>query len=867
MALTPGTRLGHYTILAPLGAGGMGEVYRAQDARLGREVAVKVLPAVVSGDAERLRRFDQEARAISLLNHPNILAIYDVGAEEGAPYLVSELLEGSSLREVLGAGALPVRKAVDYAFQTAQGLAAAHAKGVVHRDLKPENLFVTTEGRIKILDFGLAKLVQREAAEGSEAGTATLNTMPGAVLGTVGYMAPEQVRGQEVDHRADLFALGTILYEMVAGKRAFQGETGIETLNAILKEEPAELAQHCPTVPPGLDRVVRRCLEKTPARRFQSAADLAFALETLSGSAAAAPSQPTAVPGAKRRWPAAVAAIVVAAALAAAFLVGRRTAEISVPDYHPLTFERGTMQYARFGPEGQTVIYSAAWNGEPSEIFSTRADSFESRPLGLKNAVVMSVSSSGELAILTGRHTVAPFIGVGTLARVPLAGGTPREVLEDVEDADWTPDGKDLVIVHRVNGMNRLESPIGHTVYETANVIDSLRVSPDGRRIAFNERYPQGDPVGVCVFESGKPRVLAPLPRRTFWGLAWSASGDEVWFSAAETSLHAFLTAVTLSGRQRVVARIPGTLMISDVARDGRVLLLRQDYRVFVGATLPGDNRERDLSWLESSLLTDASADGKTILLGAGGLGKFDLYLRNVSNASAIHLGSTLWLFGAALSPDQKQVLAVSAERPDQLTILPTGPGTSRNVLVENIASYTALRWFPTGDRFAFVGSEPRQGPRLFVASLVGGKATPISPQGDAADGLFIIAPDGRTIAALSAARSLCLYPVDGGPPRPVPGAVPGDLPLRWSEDGQGLYVAQRREQSATIDRLNLRTGRKQPWKEIAIPDPAGVVDSMTGEPYGRGGYSRIFLTSDARGVVYSYTRLLSQLYLSDGLR
>jgi hypothetical protein len=241
--------------------------------------------------------------------------------------------------------------------------------------------------------------------------------------------------------------------------------------------------------------------------------------------------------------------------------------------------------------------------------------------------------------------------------------------------------------------------------------------------------------------------------------------------------------------------------------------------------------------------------------------------LRNVSDASAIHLGSTLWLFGAALSPDQKQVLAVSAERPDQLTILPTGPGTSRNVLVENIASYVALCWFPTGDRVAFVGSEPGQGPRLFVASLAGGKATPISPQGDAANGIFIIAPDGRTIAAVSASGALCLYPVDGGPPRLAPGAAPGDRPLRWSEDGRALYVAQMREQSATINRLDLRTGRKQPWKEIAIPDPAGVVDSMTAEQLGRGGYSRIFLTSDARGVVYSYTRMLSQLYLSDGLR
>lgn len=858
-----GRAISHYEIIDRLGAGGMGEVFRAHDKRLSRDVAIKVLPEEVSDNPERLARFDREARTLAALCHPNILAIYDVGTEKGVAYLVTELLEGETLRQRLNRERLPWRQALEIAASIADGLAAAHGKGITHRDIKPENVFLTADGRVKVLDFGLARMAASSTATETTVTLSDQITAAGMVLGTAGYMAPEQVRGQVVDHRADLFALGAILYEMLAGQRAFHGGSAIETMNAILKDEPPDLH-----APPGLDRVVRRCLEKTPARRFHSAADLAFALETLSGSTAAAPSQPAAAPSAKRRWPAAVAAIMVAAGFLAAFLVGRRTAEVPVPDYHPLTFQRGTMRFARFGPDGQTVVYSAAWNGEPSEIFSTRADSFESRPLGLKNAVVLSVSSGGELAILTGLHTVAPFIGVGTLARVPLAGGTPREVLEDVEDADWTPDGKALVIVHRVNGMNRLESPIGHTVYETANVIDYLRLSPDGRRIAFNERHTQGDPVGVCVFESGKRRVLAPLPRRTFWGLAWSASGDEVWFSAAETSLHAFLTAVTLSGRQRVVARIPDTLMISDVARDGRVLLMRQDYRVFVGATLPGDNRERDLSWLETSFLVDASAEGKTILLAAaGGLGTFDLYLRNASAASAIHLGSTLWLFGAALSPDQKQVLAVSAERPDQLTILPTGPGASRNILVDNIASYIALGWFPTGDRVAFVGSEPGQGPRLFVVSLAGGKATPVSPQGDAANGVFAIAPDGRSIAALSATGTLCLYPVDGGPPRQAQGAAPGDRPLRWSEDGQALYVAQMREQGATIEKLDLRTGRKQPWKVIAIPDPAGVVDSMTGEPLGRGGFSRIFLTSDAKGFVYSYTRMFSQLYLGDGLR
>jgi len=308
--------------------------------------------------------------------------------------------------------------------------------------------------------------------------------------------------------------------------------------------------------------------------------------------------------------------------------------------------------------------------------------------------------------------------------------------------------------------------------------------------------------------------------------------------------------------------------MISDVARDGRALVVRQDYRVFVGETLPADKQERDLSWLETSFLLDASADGKAVLLGsAGGLGAFDLYLRSTSTASPIHLGSTRWLFGAALSPDQKQVVTVSTEQPGQLTILSTGPGASPNIAVGNIASYIRIRWFPAGDRIAVEGSEPGQGPRLFVVSLADGKATPISPQGDAANGVIAIAPDGRSIAAVSAAGTLCLYPVAGGPPRQAPGAALGDLPLRWSEDGKALYVAQMGEQGAVIDKLDLGTGRRQRWKEIAIPDPSGVVDSMTGEPLRRGGFFRLFLTADGKGAVYSYTRMLSQLYLADGLR
>jgi serine/threonine protein kinase len=284
VGLTPGAKLGDYEVQRLIGSGGMGEVYRARDTRLAREVAIKVLPAVLSYDSDRLRRFEQEARAAAALNHPNILAVHQLGTYEGAPYLVSELLEGSTLREMLVRGPLPVRKVIDYGVQIARGLAAAHEKAITHRDMKPENLFVTKDGRVKILDFGLAKLTQHQTISDQSTPTVSAETEPGMVMGTVGYMAPEQVRGQTADHRADIFAFGAILYELLTGKRAFHKPTSAETMSAILNEDPVGISQIRPGLPPALHRVVHRCLEKNPEQRFQSASDLAFALEALSDS-------------------------------------------------------------------------------------------------------------------------------------------------------------------------------------------------------------------------------------------------------------------------------------------------------------------------------------------------------------------------------------------------------------------------------------------------------------------------------------------------------------------------------------------------------------------------------------------------------
>jgi eukaryotic-like serine/threonine-protein kinase len=316
VTLTAGTKLGEYEVRSLLGSGGMGEVYRARDSRLGRDVAVKVLPPFVSSDPNRLRRFEQEARAAAALNHPNILAVHQMGTHEGAPYLVSELLEGETLRKPIGRGRLAVRKAIDYGVQIARGLAAAHEKGIVHRDLKPENLFVTKDGRVKILDFGLAKLTQPQSSLGSSAPTQMGETEPGMVMGTVGYMSPEQVRGQTTDHRADIFAFGAVLYEMLAGKRAFQKPTSPETMTAILNEDPPGISQVAPDLSPSLQRVVHRCLEKNPEQRFQSASDLAFALDALSDSGSSSSANATnVVTGAGRRWKIIVPAVVAVLAL------------------------------------------------------------------------------------------------------------------------------------------------------------------------------------------------------------------------------------------------------------------------------------------------------------------------------------------------------------------------------------------------------------------------------------------------------------------------------------------------------------------------------------------------------------------------
>jgi serine/threonine protein kinase len=413
--LSPGTTLGPYEIVGSLGAGGMGEVYRARDTRLQRDVAIKVLPGVSATDPERLARFEREAQAVAALSHPNILAIHDFGVallSSGADarpdqvvYAVTELLEGETLRERLtppsGAKAttgLPIRKIIEYGIQIAQGLGAAHDKGLVHRDLKPENIFISKDGHVKILDFGLARQTTAVPASGvSMAATLAVahETIPGVVLGTIGYMSPEQVRGVPVDARSDIFAFGAVLYEMMTARRAFQRDTAAETMTAILKEDPAASVEGSADLSPALDRIVRHCLEKSPAERFQSARDIAFALQSLSGSSLSAPSVAASV-GGRRRWLRPVlAALAVGAAVAAGVAIGRRMG--ARPDasvsFATITFEPQFIVSARFAPDGQTIVYSAALEGNTPELFVSRPGTLMPQALGVRPAALLSVSS------------------------------------------------------------------------------------------------------------------------------------------------------------------------------------------------------------------------------------------------------------------------------------------------------------------------------------------------------------------------------------------------------------------------------------------------------------------------------------------
>jgi Tol biopolymer transport system component len=855
VTLSAGTRLGPYEIVAPIGAGGMGEVYRAKDPRLGREVAIKVLPATFSQDADRLKRFEQEARAAGVLNHPNITAVHDLGSHDGAPYIVTELLEGETLRSRLGAGALSVRKAIDYAIQIARGLAAAHEKGIVHRDLKPENLFVTKDGRVKILDFGLAKLKSEKDGEPQTDMRTVSGTEPGVVLGTMGYMSPEQVRGKAADRRSDLFSFGTILYEMLSGQRAFRGDTAADTITAILTKEPPDLSQASKDIHPGLDRIVRHCLEKNPEERFESARDVAFDLEALSGASISATAAPLAAEKRRRVWPF-VAGAILATALAVgvpAYLAGRKAGDVPPPSFRQLTFRRGEILSARFAPDGTTVVYSAAWDGLPVEIFLGRLESPESRPLGLAHAEALAISRSGEIAASLNRSSSGGFRRSGTLARVSVAGGAPRDVLEEVEWADWAPDSKDMAVVRAERERMRLEYPIGKVLYETTGWIGNPRVSPAGDRVAFIDHPSLTDDGGsvAVVDRSGRKKTLS-RPFASAQGLAWRTDGTEVWFTAAEVSLRALYSA-SLSGDVRLRSRVAGNLTLHDISREGRILVTRDTFRLEIRGLSPGESTERDLTWLDYSLPSAISADGRTVLFTEGGEGGgpgYSIYIRKTDGSPAVRIGEG---HGQALSPDGKWAVAILRPATDpQLVAYPTGAGESKNFPRDGLSVWNAA-WFPDGRKILFTANEPGRGPRLYERDFAGGKPRALTPEGYRAS--RFVSPDGTWAVVTGPDRKIYLYPLAGGEPRALPGVAVNDAVAAFASDARNVYVYRRGGMPTEVYRVDTTTGHRQLWRVLTPADPGGASDLGP------------LPTPGGESYIYSYQRTLSDLYLVEGLK
>ncbi len=855
MALATGRQLGPYQILAPLGAGGMGEVYRARDARLDRDVALKVLPERVAGHPEALARFEREAKAVAALSHPNILAVHDYGQEEGTAYVVTELLEGETLRVALAGGALPVRKAVDYTVQAAHGLAAAHEKGIVHRDVKPENLFVTRDGRVKVLDFGLAAHEAPTGPEATSAPTLSRHTDPGVVVGTVPYMSPEQVRGTPVDHRSDIFALGCVLYEMLAGRRAFQRETAAETMTAILKDDVPEWPETGRHVPPALDRLLRRCLEKKPEERLQSARDLALALEALTaGDTSGATVKPTRAAAARRGRLLRGAGLVLAGAglgYLAAEIVGRRVGGVAPEPaaYEHLTFRRGYVPAARFAPDGRSAIYSAIWDGAPSSVYSVRRDNPTAMEAPIAEAHLLSVSRDGELALCL-RPRLDFFATRGTLARLRPGGGAPREVLEDVLAADWSPDGE-LAVVRRRGGHTTLEFPVGKTLYQTPGWISSPRFSPGGEHLAFVEHPIHGDDrgwPGIVDLATGASRSLSP-ETSTVSGLSWWPDGREVCFASWDE-----VRCVPLDGtaKNRLVARGAQHLILHDISSEAHLLVTTVIWFGSLAVSADG-GPERDLSRMTTSVPVDFSRDGRQILFSE--LLDYGIRLAALDGGPSVRLGAGS---PQALSPDGRWVLAIAPQSPTQLLLLPTGPGSQRLLPRGGLAQHFAADWLPDGRRVVVSGAAPGQVPRLYLQDVEAGEPRPFSSEGLRLP-LFpagAVSPDGRLILALDAESHPVLVPLAGGPPQPLRSLGDDLMPMRWAEDAHTIFVRPRfLERLWPIDRVDVRTGRREGWKTLGPSDPTGtpLVYSVRVSPNGR-------------GYAYSAMRFLSELCVVRGV-
>ena len=829
MALTSGTRLGPYEILAPIGAGGMGEVYRARDARLDRTVAIKVSRAQFS------ERFEREARAVAALNHSHICTLYDVGPS----YLVMEYIEGTPLK-----GPVPLERALQYAAQICDALDAAHSKGITHRDLKPGNILVTKNG-IKLLDFGLAKRTGQMA----DTDVTQAMTQEGAISGTLNYMSPEQLQGNEADARSDIFSFGLVLYEMLAGKRAYQGQNAASVIAAIIERPAPSIAG---VAPPSIDRILQRCLAKDPDDRWQSARDLAFVLEQASGTTAAYASPAAAAP--RRRFlPLAIAAactLAIAALAAIAFLKsGHRTQ----PVFHQLTANRGCIRRARFSPDGQTVLFGGAWNGDPAKLWLERADDNSSSPLSAPDADLLSISPKGDLAIALN-YAGSIEDPEGTLALTGFAGGAPREVLEHVLDADWSRDGTALAISHRVSGRVRLEYPIGKVLYETAGYVSHLRFSHRGDQIAFLDHPRPGDNRGsVAVIDlAGKKKMLTP-EYNALEGLAWTPDDGEVWFSAGVpgTGTAFVFEAVSLSGKIREVFRAPASLVLQDIAQDGRVLLATDADRVDITVGDVPSRAEKDLTWVDFSWHQYLSDDGKWIVFCKQDK-NYATYARKTDGTPAILLGEGE---PQAISPDGAWVVSATPPADQSVNLLPFR-GQPRTLKWQNMHLVRLpMLWMPDSRSLILSGTEKNHASRSYLLSIDGGEPRAITPEGLTA---VLLSPDGKRLLASSEVTKLLVVPLGGGEPRLLATIGEDDLPIEWLGDGRTIIIQSGYSTKTIVDayQIDAETGARKPWKQFVPRERTGLLS-----------FYSFGVTPDGSRYLMADLHRFSTLFLAAGLK